>query len=130
MRLSKKYKNKKIPLNKYLNKIGYCENRYLEGLNNKKGGHYVFIRELNRNGTFNVNTVTSLENKKGKIDYSKIKSVKKGQIYPIPKNHANFSRWSGIDSRTKRNVKSKNIKCIGKKQIKRRHLFYLGKFMK
>ena len=129
MRLDKKYKNKKIPLNKYLNKIGYCDNKHLEGIR-FKGGHYVYISSINRNGTFNVNTITSLEDKKGKFDFSKIKSVRSGKIYPIPKNHSNFPLWSGIDSRTKRNVNPRNIKNIGKRQIKRRHFFYIGKFMK
>ena len=51
---------------KIKNKIGYCDDKDL-GIK-KSGGHYVYINSVNKNGTCNVNVVTSLENKDKKFN--------------------------------------------------------------
>lgn len=109
------------------NKIGYCNNKALRI--NKPGGHYVYIRKLNKNGTCDVNVVTSLEDKNSRFDLKKLKQVKRGNTYAIPKYDTNFSRWSGINKVPIKNVKLNNIQDIGKKRIKKRHRFFIGKFM-
>ena len=119
---------------KLTGKIGYCDNRSLR-LKDKQGryisdGHYVYIREDNKNGTCNVNVVTSLEEQSGRYSLNKIKQVRKGNTYSIPKYDANFSLWSGINKHPVENVRTDKIVDIGKKRIKKRHLFYIGKFMK
>ena len=113
---------------KIKNKIGYCDNRYL-GIN-RPGGHYVYIRKNNYNGTCDVNVVTSLENKNKKYSIDKLHQVKKGNTYPIPVKDANFTKWSGINHDVIKNVKVAEIQDIGKKRIKRKHNFYIDKFMK
>lgn len=51
--------------NKVVNKIGYIENKHLPTMKNKTGGHYVYIREYDKNTKkCVVNTITSLEGKK------------------------------------------------------------------
>lgn len=109
------------------NKIGYCDNKYLNI--DKPKGHYVYIRKINNNGTCDVNTFTSLE-KNGKLRNNKVEHIKRGNIYPIPKNDCNFSLWTGCTNNSIKNVKIDKIQDIGKKKIKRRHLFYIGKYMK
>jgi predicted ThiF/HesA family dinucleotide-utilizing enzyme len=111
---------------KIKNKIGYVDNKYL-GINKPKG-HYVYIRKVNKNGTCDVNTFTSLEDN-GKFKEERVNHIKKGNIYPIPKNDANFIKWTGVRNNPIKNVKIRNIKSIGSKTIKTRHLFYIGKFM-
>ena len=115
---------------KIKNKIGYCQNRDLRIKNNADSGHYVYIRKVNKNGTCDVNVITSLEDKNHKFDFSKLKQVKKGNTYAIPKYDANFPRWSGVNKMPIRNVNIKDIQSIGKKRIKKRHNFFIGKFMK
>lgn len=117
-------------MQKLKNKIGYCENKNLKGLQHLKGGHYVYIRKVNKNGTCDVNVVTSLEDCRHNLDLKKIQHLKKGNTYCIPKYDANFSRWSGITRKPIKNVKISSIKDIGKKKIKKRHHFFIGKFMK
>jgi len=112
------------------NKIGYCENKYLKGLEHLSGGHYVYIRKVNNDGTCCVNVITSLEDKFGNFDNKKIKQVKKGNTYAIPKYDSNLSKWSGINKKPIDNVEISNILSIGTKKIKRRHNFYIGKYMK
>ena len=112
------------------NKIGYCENKNLKGLQHLSGGHYVYIRKVNKNGTCDVNVVTSLEDERHNFNFDKLKQVKKGNTYSIPKYDSNFSRWSGINKKPIKNVKISSIKDIGKKKIKKRHHFFIGKFMK
>lgn len=109
--------------------IGYCDNKYLEGLGNIPGGHYVYIREVHKNGTCDVNVFTSLE-KNGKYRDNKIKHIKYGLIYPIPKNDGNFSKWTGCSNNMIKNVNISNIKDVGKKKIKKRHHFFIGKYMR
>lgn len=131
-------------------KIGYCDNATL-GIKDKygkpvKGGHYVYIREIH-GGKCNVNVITSLErvrrdlqgkplkDRRGNFitDYTepKIDKVKKGYLYPIPKNDSNFTEWSAVnlDGNIK-GVKVADIQNIGSKQIKRRHKFFVGKYTK
>ena len=110
-------------------KIGYCQNKYLKGVkDNPEDGHYVLIRKVNKDGTCDVNTFTSLE-KNGKFRENKIKHIKHGLVYPIPKNDANFTKWTGCTNHAIKNVKITDIKDIGKKKIKQRHLFYIGKYL-
>ena len=112
---------------KHVGKIGYCDNSDL-GIN-KVGGHYVYIREI-YGSKCSVNIITSLEKFAGHFDYAKISHVKKGNTYPIPKYDANFTVWSGINKTPIKNVLVSKIKDIGKKQVKTRHLFFIGKFLK
>lgn len=115
-------------------KIGYCDNKVLGlvGKNNKvlPRGHYVYIREVHGNRC-NVNVITSLEDKNSNYDFHKLKKVKYGYLYSIPKNDVNLPRWSAInlDGNIK-NVKISDIKSIGKIKMKRRHRFFVGKFTK
>ena len=111
-------------------KIGYVENKNLKGLEHLSGGHYVYINEDNKDGTCNVNVVTSLESGKEQYSLHKLRHVRKGNTYPIPFYDANFSKWSGITRKSINNVLVADIKDIGKKKIKRRHKFYIGKYMK
>ena len=112
---------------KIKNKIGYCDNRALRI--NKTGGHYVYIRKINNNGTCDVNVITSLEDKNSRFDLKKLRQVKRGNTYAIPKNDTNFSRWSGVNKTPIKNVKLTSVKDIGRKRIKKRHNFFIGKFM-
>ena len=109
---------------KYVGKIGWCNGKSL-GL---KSGHYVFVRNVN-NDKCDLNTFTSLKDEKGKYEYAKIYGVEHGNIYAIPKKDLDLDRFSGIDKRTIKNVPIKNIKIL-KKRIKKRHLFFINKFMK
>ena len=114
---------------KIKNKIGYCSNKHLKGVQgNPNGGHYVIIRSINKNGTCDVNTFTSLEDSKG-FKTNRIDHIKKGNIYPIPKYDANFPLWTGCTRKPIKNVKISHIKNIGKTKIKKRHLFFIGKFL-
>lgn len=115
-------------------KIGYCDNTIL-GLKDKHGniidgGHYVYIRKYNqKTGTCDVNIITSLENENKYFIIDKLKKVKGGFLYPIPKRDANFSLWSAINLDGNINgVALSNIIDIGKKSIKQRHKFFVGKF--
>ncbi len=112
---------------KIKNKIGYCNNRALNI--NKDGGHYVYIRKINNNGTCDVNVITSLEDENSRFNLRKLRQVKRGNTYAIPKYDANFSRWSGVNKTPIRDVKLTSIKNIGCKRIKKRHNFFIGKFM-
>ncbi len=116
-------------------KIGYCDNRTLgiKWSNGKPmgGGHYVYIREVTgvRGDRCNVNVVTSLEDKNYVYTAGKLRKVRQGLLYPIPKNDAGFHRWSAINLDGNVNgVAVKNIHNIGSIGIKRRHKFFVGKF--
>lgn len=84
-------------------KIGYCDNRTLgiKGSNGKPmdGGHYVYIREVTgaRGDRCNVNVVTSLEDKNKVFIGKKLRKVRLGLLYPIPKYDAGFPRWSAVN---------------------------------
>ncbi len=122
-------------MSKKLNgKIGYCDNRSLR-LKDKRGryltgGHYVYIREDNKNGTCNVNIITSLEQSKEQYVPNKMRQVRKGQTYLIPYYDANFSKLSGIKLNSSIVVPTKNLRNIGTKRIKQKHQFFVGKFGK
>lgn len=113
---------------KIKNKIGYCKNSNLDGLKHLAGGHYVYIRKVNKNGTCDVNTITSLEDKNGRFDIKKLSHIRKGNTYSIPIYDANFSRWSGVTKTPIKNVCVDKVKNIGCKKIKQRHYFYIGKY--
>ena len=114
-------------------KVGYCDNRSL-GIKNRNGdysgGHYVYIRTCKK-GKCNVNIITSLESPLGKLYPDKIDKVKRGFLYPIPKNDGNFSRWSAVnlDGNIK-NIPVASVRLIGLKGFKKRHRFFVGKFTK
>ena len=114
-------------------KVGYCDNRIL-GIKNRygtySGGHYVYIRSY-KNGKCKVNVITSIENQKGVYDLKKLSKVKNGLLYPIPKTDSNFSQWSAINlDGNIQPVKLRDIQDIGKKNFKKRHRFFVGKFTK
>lgn len=110
------------------NKIGYIENKKIPKLKNIPGGHYVYIRDV-YSTKCTENTITSLEYHNGKFKNERIKNIKKGNIYPIPKKDSNFQLWSGVSFNPIKNVKIKDIKDIGKKKIKKRHRFFINKFL-
>lgn len=116
-------------------KIGYCDNRTLgiRDINGKplEGGHYVYIRKLNDDNSCNVNVITSLESSPGIYNFVRIRKIRQGYLYPIPKNDATFSRWSAVDlSGNVKKVKVSKIKNIGCKRMKNRHKWFVGKFCK
>lgn len=120
--------------NKIVGKIGFCDNKTL-GIKNAdgsplEGGHYVYIREVKKNKC-KVNVVTSLEDKKHRLNQRKLYKVKHGFVYPIPKKDANFNRWSAIDlSGNIKDIPQKDIKQIGNRSIKRRHKTFINRFTK
>lgn len=118
----------------YVGKIGYCDNRTLgiKGADGKplNGGHYVYIREKNGDKC-NINVITSLEYQNGNYNAKKIRKVRDGKIYAIPKSDADFSRWSAINLDGNINdIPISRIHNIGEKKIKSRHKFFVGKFTK
>ena len=119
---------------RYVGKIGACNNAVL-GLRDKfgrikRGWHCVYIREV-KGDRCDVNVITSLETRDGWYKVDKLTKVKRGYLYPIPKNDADFPLWSAInlDGNIK-GVKITDIKNIGSKSMKRRHKFFVGKFTK
>ena len=118
----------------YVGKIGFCDNSVL-GFKDKngnyvKGGHYVYIREMNGNKC-NVNVITSLENNTGYYDIKKLSKVRAGMLYAIPKDDADFSRWSAINLDGNINgIKITDIQDIGQRKIRHRHKWYVGKYHK
>lgn len=132
---SVKKKPKEITPNRAVGKIGYCDNATL-GITDKygkpiKGGHYVFIRELDGTGKCNVNIVTSLENKNGDFDNFKLGKLKRGYLYPVPKPDADFKQWSAINLDGNINgIAVSKIKNIGKVKMRKRHRFFVSKFTK
>ena len=117
---------------KYLGKIGFCDNSVL-GIKDESGkpldgGHYVYIREVG-NGKCNVNVITSLENKSERFQIEKLKKVKRGMLYPIPKRDANFKQWSAVNlDGNINNIPLSKITQIGIRSMKKRHRFFVGKF--
>ena len=115
-------------------KIGYCDNKTLgiKGADGKllNGGHYVYIREKNGDKC-NINVITSLEDKNGNFNNFKLGKVKRGYLYPIPKNDIDLPRWSAVNLDGNINdIKVSDIKNVGSKKIKTRHKFFVGKFTK
>ena len=117
-------------MKKIKGQIGYCDNKNLPGLEHVPGGHYVYIRDVKPNGKCDINVVTSLEDNNNNVNYKKIRQVKKGNTYSIPLYDADFTRWSGINKTPICNVDVSKIQDIGKKKIKTRHKFFIGKFLK
>lgn len=117
----------------YVGKIAFCTNAVL-GLKDKKGeilpgGHYVYIRSFDGD-VCDVNIVTSLERKRFDYTPRKITNVSYGNTYPIPRNDANFTKWSGINHDVIRGIKIGDLQDIGNKSIKKRHHYYIRKFLK
>ena len=110
--------------------IAYCENKDLKGLEHLKGGHYVYIRNVDDNGKCSVNVITSLETSPFNYNQEKLKHVRKGNTYAIPFYDSNFSKWSGVTKTPIDNVDLNALKNVGIKKIKRKHKFYIGKFCK
>lgn len=113
-------------------KIGYCSNQSLGILNsqgNYNGGHYVYIQKLNKDGTCNVNVVTSLEDSHGNFDMRKLAKVKRGQLYCVPKKDLSLRRWSALNLDTIKNVRTNRI-SIQNIKMKKRHRFFVGKYSK
>lgn len=114
-------------------KIGFCLNRDL-GLKDRNGnflsgGHYVYIRQVNGNRC-NVHTITSLEDN-GEYDTDKIRKVRAGFLYPVPKKDANFPKWSAVNlDGNIQPVETSKIKDIGSKSINKRHHSVVNKFAK
>lgn len=117
-------------MKKIVNKIGYIDNKHLPTLRKVKGGHYVYIREYDKKTKkCVVNTITSLEDKNCNIKKRRMHEVKLGNVYSVPKKDIGLPLWSGISANPIRNVDVSKIKGIGKVKIKKRHFFFIGKFM-
>ena len=99
---------------KIKNKIGYCDDKDL-GIK-KSGGRYVYINSVNKNGTCNVNVVTSPENKDKKFNLKKLSQLRKGNIYLIPRHDASFKLWTGVTKTPIKYVKTSKISNIGSKR--------------
>ena len=118
----------------YVGKVAFCDNATL-GITDAygvpiKGGHYVYVRKVNGNKC-DVNIITSLENKQGQVNPDRLKKVKRGFLYAIPKDDANFPQWSAINlDGNINNVKLSDLKSVGCKKMKRRHKWFVGKFTK
>ncbi|MDR1698006.1 MAG: hypothetical protein LBR37_03810 [Erysipelotrichaceae bacterium] len=93
-----------------------------------KSGHYVYIRSINGN-TCDVNTFTSLEYDKQKYMLGKINYVRDGSVYSIPKEDLTLPKFSGVRKGVI-TVNLKDLQSIGRHKIKRRHHFYVIKFLK
>lgn len=112
-------------------KIGYCDNRDLQLRdrhgNILTGGHYVYIRKYYKNtGTCVVSTCTSLEDNYGNIKTQKMKLLRDGKTYPVPKKDSNFPKWTGVN-KTVIYVNKSKISRVNKKRIKKRHKLIIGK---
>lgn len=112
---------------KYNGKIGYVKNKDLGITVLPHNGHYVYINKDN-GSTCDVNVVTSLEDKYCNFTNNKIRKIKNGYLYPIPKKDANFTRWSAIELKPIRNVRKRKIYNLNSKKIKKRHKWFIGKF--
>ena len=126
---------------KYNGKIGKCRNSVL-GIN-RTGNHFVYIKKTRNRNKYDVHTITSIENTertndhtipividtRGNIRYldeKKLKALRNGNLYSIPKFDSNFPRWSGITKTPIRNIDESNIRLTNYK-IKKRHKFMVGK---
>ncbi len=99
------------------NKIGYCNNNDL-GIK-KNGGHYVYIDDV-RNGKADVHVITSLEDKQHTFNSNRIRKIREGYLYPIPRKDSNFKHWSAINLSTIQNVPAKKIKSSSR-FVRKRH---------
>ncbi len=83
--------------NQYVGNIGLVDDNILFGKSSSGGQHYVLISSFNqKNNKVRVNVIQSLEDKQGNIKQNLIGYLRQGRIFPIPKRHANFTKWSGI----------------------------------
>lgn len=114
---------------KRIGKIGYCDNKNIPVMKDIKGGHYVYIRDI-KDGKCTINIVTSLEDKNHKFSDKKLYQVRKGNTYAIPINDSDFTRWSGVTNNAIGNINISDIQNIGYRKIKRRHRFFIDKFIK
>lgn len=111
-------------------KIGFALNIDLGIKGSSSKGHYVYIRR-NHGDTVDVNVVTSLEDKDKNFVDNKIRKVRRGSLYQIPYQDANFSRWSAIDLNSKIfRLDKRKIMAIDSKKINDKHKIYIGKFGK
>lgn len=108
-------------------KIGYCRNDKLGISNPSNEGHYVYIRKDNGN-TVDVNIITSLEDEHSEFKTRKIRKIKTGLLYPIPKKDSNLRLWSGVDLTQIKNVKKEDIQNVGIRSVKKRHKWFIGLF--
>lgn len=124
---------KKTPPAVKVGKIGYCTNKVLGILQDneqrKNDGHYVYISKVNKNGTCNVNIITSLEKKQYDFYNNRLKYVRDKKTYAIPHKDANFSKWSGIEKQTF-NISTSNITDVGRHEISSEHIAILKRFLK
>lgn len=105
--------------------VCYCLNKDLPKLEKIKGGHYVYVYEINNNETANVCVITSLESESNVFTQRKIKRLKHGFAYAVPYKDANFTKWSGVNLNLIKGVKlsclkptDKDFKSIHKKILK------------
>lgn len=114
--------------------VGYCPNKILGILQDDKEkkdkGHYVYINKVNKNGTCNVNIITSLEKSNYDFYNNRLNYVRDKQTYAIPFQDANFTKWSGIKKRTIKNISTSNIVDIGKRSISSEHIAIINRFIK
>lgn len=118
---------------KLKNRVGFIKNNKL-GID-KEGGHYVYINKVNKDRkSVNVNVITSLDiNKKdnSKFQINKIDKIRKGYIFPLIKHKGNnFTKWSGINKNSIKNVKVKDIDFSSKKFINDDYKSLINKFIK
>ncbi len=121
----KRHKKTKHKVNRNVGKIGWCSAETL-GLD---VWHYVYIRKV-KNGKCEVNTLSSIEDSRGRIEIPKVRYIEKGILYPIPSKDTNAPRFSGIDKRVIKNIDIRDIKQKGSIKIKGRHKHYINKYMK
>lgn len=105
-------------------KIGYVDNINLPGLENKPGGHYVYIKEIKKKKC-SVYTIVSLKDESGKFIKKKYDELRKGIIVPIPRNDLNLPRYSAFDLRMIEDVKVKDISFNHSVRLKNKKAFYL-----
>ena len=130
---------------RYNGRIMSCSDEDL-GIPDSAGRHYVYVKKGKSKDKYDVNVITSIENferdekhtmplqitDSGRMVYldpKKLKAIRKGNLYPIPRFEANFGKWSGITRHPIKDIdKSKLTKT--KKKIWRRHKFFVGKYYK
>jgi hypothetical protein len=113
----------------YKGKIAYVDNVNI-GIR-LPGGHYVYIISYDpKNKTCNVNTNKRIKENHGNFINAKLLQIKSGFLYPIPIHDTNLSLFSGVSNKPIKNIELKNLKNIGKRTIKTRHKFFIGKYLK
>ena len=111
---------------KNVGKVGWCDAKTL-GLSR---GHFVYIRSI-KHDKCDINTFSSIEDKSGKIELPKVDYIKKGLLYAVPTADLTLPRFSGVDKRVIKNIPLGKIKHIGGRySIKKRHKWYIKKYLK